>query len=35
MKVSDFKLTKLSLLTLLIASMLILMGDAAVAPALP
>ena len=35
MQVSDFKPTKLSLLTLLIASMLILMGGAAVAPALP
>lgn len=35
MQVTDFKPTKLSLLTLLIASMLILMGGAAVAPALP
>ena len=35
MQVSNFKPTKLSLLTLLIASMLILMGGAAVASALP
>ncbi len=35
MQVTDFKPTKLFLLTLLIASMLILMGGAAVAPALP